>query len=314
MEKFNQLHFLFSILLISFLYNFGYSQQNESLEIQLWQQVLDKYDLEGYNGKVQNFIDNKGWQEWEEWSNTMNSNVLINDAKNGYLEINRFYLKTAVGAFKDKNNEYTFLKNTVNHYFNRSLSSNRFLEDILPNNFGISDFISDTINTSSIGYTCFYIEAAIPRKSTDTHLNLKLVPFGLVNKGDILTYRFSEYKDDNLFLFNFINVMVKNLNEENTLSSLVEEKIEAISSKDKKIIDQFLKEDNQFEKIEDLSTLLKYLNSVYQLNSVVMCKSIVLGWDRDTSRFYVKSRIKNDHKTVTFKTFLENSEYYYAAQ
>ena len=59
---------------------------------------------------------------------------------------------------------------------------------------------------------------------------------------------------------------------------------------------------------------MRYLNNVYKLNSVVTYKSIILDWNRGEGRFYVKNRVKNDTKKLSFKSFLENAEYYMAIQ
>ena len=314
MGKFKQYQFSFCLLLVLFLYNSVYSQKKESLEIQLWQQVLDTYDLEGYNGKIQNFIDNKGWQEWEEWSDKMNSNVLINDAKNGYLEINRFYLKAVVGAYKDKNNEYTLLKNMVNRYFNRSLSSNRNLNQVLPKNFGIKDFIPECSSIPLLKYSCFYIEAMIPQKGTETQLNLKLIPLGLFKKGDLLTYSFLENNDDNVFLHSFISTMVKKIKNKETLPYLLKKKFKDIIKSDFKIIEEFISKDDQFENMDAVSEVLKHLYDIYNLSSIITFKSVILDWNTKEGRFIIKDKVHYYNEIIPFKSFLENSEYYYAAQ
>lgn len=302
-----------SLLLILFLSMISFAQQKESLQVQLWRAAIDKDYIHSF-GSVKEFIDKKGWKEWEEWEETMNSNVLIDDAANGYLQINRYYEQVTIGAYKDKYGFYTILKNRTFRYFNRSVSSNNNLEKVLPEKFGINNFISDTIDTSSFDSACFYLEADIPRKGTDTQLNLKLVPFGLINKGKILTYQLKEIDDANLFLYGFVNDMLKKLSNEKTLSFLLDKNYDAIISKDKEIINQFITQDSQFEKIDDLRTFLVYLNKIYQLNASVTYKSIILGWNSDKGRFYVKNAIKNDTEKLSFYEFLKNAEYYSAIQ
>lgn len=302
-----------SIFMLLFI-TLGYAQQNESLRVQLWQRVLNEDDLTGYS--VQEFLDNKGWEEWDEGADNMNSNVLVDDSKNGFLQLNRDYLKVTVGAFKDKNGNYTILENRKLRYYNRSITSNKLIKHVLPKGFGISDFISDTTAISGITHSCFYLEADIPRKGTDIQLNIKLIPFGLLKKGSALTYSITEYDGDNIFLYEFLHVFIKEIKDNKTLSQLVDKKFENISIRDKRVIDNFIGEEgeSQFENIEELSELLVYLNNVHQLNSAITYESVILGWNRDDGRFFIKNRIENDAEKLSFKAFLETSEYYMAIQ
>jgi len=314
MVKFKIKQFRIGLAFVLFLGNLVNAQQEESLRVQLWKLVLDEDDLMAYS--VQEFLDTKAWEEWEDWSDTANTEIVIDDSYNGYLQVNREYLQTTVGAYKDKNGRYAILQNRRYRYYNRSLSSNSILVDLLPNGFGITDFITKTTDVSTKGYSCFYLEADIPRKGTDTQINLKLIPLGLMRRGSALAFEFSEYGDDNLFLYDFLHDLVKKISDKTTLSHVLDRNFDAISSGDKEIIDDFIGDDKggHFENIEDLSKLLIHLNSVYQLNSAITYKSVILGWNRVEGRFFIKDRIENDTKKLSFKQFLENAEYYTAIQ
>ena len=219
MVKYNRFPLKISLVLILLMNMLCYGQQSESLRVQLWQRVLDSEDLMAYENKsVQSFLDEKGWQNWEDWSETMNSNVVVDDTKNGYLQLNRDYVQTTVGAYKQNNGDYTILQTKKFRHFNRNISSNYQIEDVLPLGFGITDFISDTTAVSNRIYSTFYLEGDIPRKGTQTQLNLKLIPLGLLKKSSTLTFSISEYDGDNLFLYEFLHDLIEKINDENTLT------------------------------------------------------------------------------------------------
>ncbi|MDY7396345.1 hypothetical protein UMM65_13930 [Aureibaculum sp. 2210JD6-5] len=313
MEKFKNREVATTVLFIFFLGGFVYAQQKESLRVRLWQRVLSEDDLKGND--VQDFLDNKGWQEWEEWVDTMNSNVVIDDTEKGYLQINRFYQQTTAGAYKEKNGNHTILQNTKFRHFNRGISSNKNLVGVLPKNFGITDFISDTTHVEPSFYSVFYIVADIPRTGTDTQVTIKLIPFGMFHKGNLLTYKIKEYNNENnIFLYGFKHEVIDKLNDEQTLTYLKDRQFDTISEKDKEVVDQFIAEDGQFNTMEDLSKLMVHLNKVYKLYFAINYKSIVLGWNREEGRFFIKDQIKNDKEELSFKEFLENAEYYMAIQ
>lgn len=296
----------------------SYAQNQETLQYQLWNTVLkgnnDKTQIDGWS--LQKFLENEGWKQWEEWEETMNSNVVIDDVKNGYLEINLFYEQTKAAAYKDNSDNYTILKNRRYRFFNRSLSSNRNIEDVLPRNFGISNFISDSTLVKNVIYNSFYVEGNIPRNGTDTQLDIKVIPLGMRHKGSLLAFETFEHSEnsDNMFLFGLINDVVKKLNNKESLTYFMNADYDAISVKDKTIIAQFIENDYQFENRDALRKFVLELFSIYKLNSAITYKSFILGWNRDTARFYIKDRIKNDNSIPSFVSFLENTEYFYAAQ
>lgn len=156
-------------LIAIFLSTAGFAQK--TLSQQLWDQVQDCYNhFED--------MDDDGKPDYDG----------IDDSRNGYLKISGSWptcgcgCATTVAAFKDNAGKYTFLKKSEsNCNWEHIISSNRPMEEILPEGFGIKSFITNE-EIPSVENAIFYYDMEIPQFGTDTKISIYLIPFGLVMK------------------------------------------------------------------------------------------------------------------------------------
>ncbi len=248
----------------------------------------------------------------------------IDDSKNGYLMVSGGWptcgcsCSSTVGAFKNSPGEYVFVqKETYLCSWEKKISSNRPLDEILPADFGITTFGVNK-KYAATEYASFFLDVEIPQYGTETVVNLQLIPLGiLVESKNPIVYAYSESKPDEeggasqaVFL-NKIKELVSDLKSDKTLQLLLEKDFEQITEEDRKRIDKIVGTGNwdDFESIDELSDRLKLLKRTYDIWNSLEYRSLILGWDKAESRFYIKKKVGSSGK-MSFKQFLIESEYW----
>ncbi len=140
--------------------------QKGSLEDMLWEEAGGRIDLSEDHGGQYEIIDN---------------------AKNGYLKVAftedgcGCYNENTIGAYKNHIGTYTTLQMKWDGCGWRNiLLSNKGLDTVLPENFGLRTFLPKSDSTEyQITSSVFFLDAEIPQKGTDTQINLSYIPFGI---------------------------------------------------------------------------------------------------------------------------------------
>lgn len=285
------------LLLVLFYIQDTHGQAPDDLKKRMWQKANTCYaaleDLDGDGATDYDFF--------------------TEDISNGYLTISGWWPTcgcgcfTTVGAYKNRNGEYTLLEQ---EYWKcswiRRLSSDRDLLDVLPEGFGIDAFIPDLKTDDNIRYARFYIEAQIPQVGTDTELILKTIPFGIyIENKDLLVYSISELHSENdTTNKSGVNYLNEILNLDIDYNLIPDGKLSDI---DEIIANNISKVSGKSE--DELRIHLTALKQVYNIYSQIEHKTIILGWDKKKGRFYIKEKGKRPQK-ISFPEFLRNSEFW----
>lgn len=243
--------------------------------------------------------------------------TITDEAAKGYLRV--YYedqgcgcpFETIVAGYKDAKGGYTTLKKYWDGCgWNKTLSSNKDLSLMLPEDFGLQTFLPKSKETEyQITSAVFYLEAEIPRKGTDTQLNLSYIPFGIqmAPKNTILTYvykQISEHSGSNFLYSGDLKYMLQKISDENTLECILERSIDDIIPEDRKLVEKLYGKNKSYRGIDDLATQIQQLKTIYKISHDVEYKSVILGWDRHTARFFIKEKIKNDAPELSFLEFV----------
>ena len=239
----------------------------------------------------------------------------IDDSQNGYLKISGSWptcgcsCNSTVGAYKNSEGKYVILQSDqVECSWERKISSNLELKEVLPIDFGINSFTSEHIDSES-DYSVFFIDIEIPRIGTDTKVKIELVPFGLRPKGENLICFGYKVEKPYKFLYGIRNV-AKGISDPNTISYLLNGSFDKISSSDNTLISKLLgPEDDRFESMEELSEYLKELKNTYDLYCKLKTNELILGWNRNESRFFIKGTGEKIPE-ISFREFLINNSYW----
>lgn len=278
-------------------------QNKANLEKQLWERVQNCYSL---------FEPNEnGILEYNK----------IDDSKNGYLGVWGSFptcgctCSSTIGAYKDNNGIYTFLqKEEFLCEYRKSISSNKDLDKILPENFGIHTFFEEELNINS-KYAVFFLDVEIPRIGTDTKFALRFIPFGTFQElnGSVISYDYSqEYENTSVHYIKKIEYMARTIIDDNTLTHLLKKDYENIHMVDRKFIETKVIVPGSwenFESFEELSEKLSILKNAYDIYSQLDFMTILMQWNKEKARFEVKSKIDGP-KTITFKEFILEHEFW----
>ena len=286
------------LMIIIFLFNTALIGQKSTLADILWEEA---------GGRLSNM-------DADEESRTR----VVDEASEGYLQV--YYedqgcgcpIETTVAGYKEIDGGYTVLKTFWDGCgWRKTLSSNKNLNSILPEEFGLHTFLPKSKETEyQITSAVFYLEAEIPRKGTETQLNLSYIPFGIhmAPKDHILTYQYkqvSEHGGTNFMYSGALQSMFQKISHENTLECILERTIDDITPEDKKIVEKMYGEDKTYRGIDELAAQIHQLKTIYQISKDVEFKSVILGWNRDEARFYIKEKIKNDVPELSFLEFVQ---------
>lgn len=284
-------------LLAILLVNTIYSQTKIDLNKVLWQKIQSCYsNFEDLNKEEKKNLD------------------IIDDAKNGYLEICGTYptcgcyCSAVVAAYKDTNNNYTFLQtNEETCNWVKSVSSNKEIASILPENFGFNSFSSAQI-IPFLKNPAFYLNFTIPREGTDTKVTPELIPLGLnVDKKSAWVFNYDQNNASPKSISTIKNI-VNSIKNDETLDHLILGTLDSISTNDLKIIKTNIADKN-FSNTKELSSLLEELKSIYQSYLSIKHSYIILGWDKEKAAFFIKEK-GDKPKTITFKNFLLHTNYW----
>lgn len=242
----------------------------------------------------------------------------IDDSENGYLKISGSWpacgcsCSSTVGAFKNNEGNYVILQLDIfTCSWEKRISSNKELNTIMPNGFGINCFITGQI-TERITHPIFFMYFEIPRFGTDTKVRLELVPFGLKPDGNNLyCYEYKEkegYK--NCKSVYGIKNIAEGVTDLKTIDYLLTGDFDKICKADKNVIQKYIgSDDSRFKSIKEIQEYLKYLKIVYNIYQKLEYTELILGWDRQNSRFFIKEKRGKPEK-LTFIEFLIKSEYW----
>ncbi|QLG45378.1 hypothetical protein [Costertonia aggregata] len=241
---------------------------------------------------------------------------IIDETNNGYLKIESVeegcgcYYETTVAAYKQYDGGYTVLKKYCDACgWQKVFSASRNLKNVLPKDFGLADFIpkANTLHLEK-QFKTFYLEAEIPKKGTDTKLDLTFIPFGIKIKAydtsislegyDLTNSEGQKYHGD-------LRYLIYNVTDTKTLNHIISGEIEKINTADQQLIYKVIGEEKAYQSFEILSTIFKQLEQYYNLSKNIEYKSVVLGWNRKTGRFFIKEKIKNQSQHQTLHDFLK---------
>ena len=159
----------------------------------------------------------------------------------------------------------------------------------------------------------FYLDIEIPRIGTDTKLTIKVIPFGMtIENNDILGFGFFQKRGMSNCKSAFYNIrnIVKQIQNEQTLDFVINDQIEKISAHDMTIINSTIGENyDDFKSLSELIMCLKELKQTYDLYSLIEHKTLLLGWNKEEARFYIKEK-GNHPKSITFIEFLIGNRYW----
>lgn len=283
-------------ILIFFLTTLNSIGQNKlSIENILWEEV---------GGRIEKNSEYGGTYE------------ITNDAKKGYLKIAYTdegcgcYSETAAAAYRQSDGNYTLLKTEWDGCnYQKKFSANRDINIVLPKNLGLHTFLPDAGEHNDIDLTAlFYLEAILPQKGTDTQINLKSIPFGIRVKGDdrLLTFTgYEQQSDGSNYGYHFnLKEAIEKFVDNATYQHIIHNELHKINPTDIKIVSKLFGESQSIKNFDALSTLFQMLENYYKVSSHIKYKSIILGWDRKTARFYIKEKIANDIPRLSFQEFI----------
>lgn len=242
-----------------------------------------------------------------EKSGNSNDNQVIEDIKNGYLKVAGpyptcgCYCETSVAAFKTaKGNLVTLIKEDDACYFKYRIASNKNIQDIFPKEVSISAFIPKADASR------FYFDTQPPQKGTDITITVKPIPLGIENTNKTPFDYKANTKIENL---EFFKRLVHKINDDRTLDFLLKKDYKAIDKKDLSLI----KEESSREgwNFVTISSKLTKLYNIYQYFESRQYDSFVLGWHRESGKFYIKKKIKKQ-QSVTFLQFLKENKFWIA--
>jgi len=245
----------------------------------------------------------------------------IDDVKNGYLKVFGDWptcgcsCNSTVGAYKDVKGSYTLLqKEEFLCEWKKEISSNKELNKILPENFGIHLFSNKEEIHSNSEYAIFFLDIDIPRTGTETKFTLRLIPFGILKKqsNSIITYGYSQENPEKdgwnsqVELISEIKYMVTKMVDQNTISFLLKKEYDSINIDDKKHIEQkIIGQDSwgYFKSFDELAEKLIILKNAYDVYAQLDFMSVLMRWDKEKGRFQIKSK-SDKPKNMSFKEFL----------
>ena len=286
------------LILIVLISTIGFGQTQKTLSDILWSRVNSCYSMF-------EDMDDDGIPDFNK----------IDDSKNGYLKISGSWptcgcsCSSEVGAYKNSKGEYIILQSDqVECSWERKISSNHDLIGILPDGFGINNFTSEPVKNEK-DYSIFFLNVEIPRIGTDTKVKIELIPFGLFPKGEKLICYEYQQEDSHKSIYGIRDV-AKKMSDTETINFLLDGSFDKISPIDNQLI---LKEigtdDSRFKSIEEMREYLINLKYVYGLYCKLETNELILGWNRNESRFYVKEAGEKIPK-ITFREFLINKRYW----
>ncbi len=260
------------------------------------------------------------WREVEDcnsnfkFEDALDMRETIDDTKNGYLSIWGDYptcgcaCSSTVGAYKDQYGFYTFLKkSTGSCEYKHHIASNRLLSEVLPEGLGIKTFIPNADKLPASDIAMFTLDAEIPRKGTDTKVSIKTLPLGMSYPSKEPFVYYSLKNSGNLF--GVLITLAKDEKYRELLGKLEHKKITDLSNDEQAVIKELQNQyaaETPLEKIQDNINEVKL---IYDYYAQIEYNSLLLGWDRQRARFYIKKKYKAKQK-MSFVEFLQKNRYW----
>lgn len=238
--------------------------------------------------------------------------------KNGYLSVAGSWPTCGCGcdataaAYRDSEGKYTILSyefwNCDDKY---AVASSRSLAQVLPKDFGLAAFTTNNSIGSRSTNAFFYLSVAIPKKGTDTRIDLKLMPFGMrakAPKGICYNTEKAVVHHDAIYDINLLFAMqtyIHNLERATDFEALLHKDYSHLPDD----LTRMIREGKPGRTKENIHQLLLFLQDYYDAYQQVEYTTLILAWDRKAARFVVKNK-ENPAKRLSFLEFLKEHEWY----
>lgn len=237
-------------------------------------------------------------------------------AKNGYLSIEGSWptcgcgCKSTAAGFKDSKGNFTILQyenwNCEDKF--GGIRSNKKLEDLMPEGFGLNAFSDQKIETNGNSY--FHLIADVPAKGTDTKVTLELFPLGMMAQSkNGLSYNTDYTTIKKMSIYNAMSIIEK-IENQKQLDAMLNNQY---SNLPKAVLDEIkdnIGENQTFDSQEDFHKTLLSLHEYYKSYSKLNYTEIILAWNKETARFSIKSKSGSPKKFSSFLDFLKNATFY----
>ncbi|MEL7005636.1 MAG: hypothetical protein AAFN93_23335 [Bacteroidota bacterium] len=243
--------------------------------------------------------------------------TLIDDSNNGYLHIAGSWpacgcaCKSTVGGYKKNDGSYTLLKyEEWSCSTNYQTTSSENLLNILPTDFGLGMFANDDHEPVELGeISYFYIELEIPQHGTETILHLKLIPFGMINKctGGICTGTL--VGNENQQYLSEIVELSEEIESDDILMQLVNSEFDELDDATENLLKSFFENEYKDYTKEEFEQDLQRLYYAYTAYTELAYNSIIMDWDKQIGRFYLKEK-KEAIRYTSFLQFLRQGRFY----
>ena len=279
----------------------AWGQATKTLSGQLWERVDDCYSMF-------EDMDDDGKIDYDE---------IIDDSKNGYLKVAGSWptcgcnCAKTVGAYKKQSGDYVFIeKSNWSCSWISSISASENIHSVFPGEIMSEGFFAKPVNGFN-SKALFYIDIEIPRKGTDTRVWIDVIPFGMnVKSESVLSYSYSEGDIAECRILSSIRNIAANLHDAATLNYILSNEFGKISAADAEVINESIGDDGIMLKSKaELVDYLNELKNVYDLYNLIEHEFLVLGWDREKGRFFVKEKgARPQH--LEFIEFLKQKSYW----
>ncbi len=259
------------------------------------------------------------WREVEDcnsnfkFEDALDMRETIDDTKNGYLSIWGDYptcgcaCSSTVGAYKDQYGFYTFFKkSTGSCEYKHHIASNRLLSDVLPEGLGIKTFIPNADKLPASDIAMFTLDVEIPRKGTDTKVSIKTLPLGLSfsSENPFVYYSIAGNSD----MFEVLKGLADDEKYNELLGKLENTKIADLSDEEQATI-MGLRSMYADKTMDEIQNNIDEVKLIYDYYAQTKYDSLLLGWDREKARFYIKEKYEAKEK-MSFIEFIQKSRYW----
>ncbi len=249
---------------------------------------------------------------------------IIDESRKGFLKITRTeegcgcYGETTAAAYKGSDGSYTVLKTDRDDCASsKTVASNKALRSILPEGFGMHTFGPNIlIDSSSAANALFYLDIAPPRTGTDTTVKLGYIPVGIRVSDSLLSlegYGLIEgehgpnYRFQDAFPFFF-----DQLQDSTALTHLINEDYRNLTPEDQNTIEKFVGAQKSLKNRKALSAAIAELWKAYKVYEQLSYDGVVLGWNREQQRFFIKEKLKKVGPSLSFYAFVKQLPYLHA--
>lgn len=228
--------------------------------------------------------------------------------------------RNTVGAYTKDDGSYALLSSSYGQCsFDNGLRSNLTFDNFFPPTFGLQTFFENPIGLPDTSYPAlFYLTAKIPKRGTETVLNLKLVPLGMnLFSQNGLCYRI--YEDDytrmNNNYYGYYEDMAKKISGSTAINLMMNGEFKKLNASDKGIVDSIInrkyhERNCRFRSYSQIEKSLHHLFYIYSWYNKLSYTIIVMDWDVAEGRFYIKEK-KGRPKRISYLDFLRSYNFYW---